>query len=199
MSTEDPGNGDLLLERLKQSAAGDPAVRQLRRRYDLLRHDYEALIDRLGELEDRLAAGAEEPPHAAAPPLPPPPPTAAAAEPGASSLHDTLMAPLLKLRDEYVAAANGIQAIVSGLDGLAAAAFKGQRPAGTSDEALPVERPRLKPARIQVDVKGGGFGELLDFQEHLSELPGVARVSINAIDNERATLVVELSSTTPGD
>ena len=41
-------------------------------------------------------------------------------------------------------------------------------------------------------MRGPGFGELLDFQERLSTLEGVARVSINAIDTERATLVVEL-------
>jgi hypothetical protein len=41
-------------------------------------------------------------------------------------------------------------------------------------------------------VKGSGFGELLDFQERISNLTGVSRVSISAIDNERATLVVEL-------
>jgi hypothetical protein len=45
---------------------------------------------------------------------------------------------------------------------------------------------------VQVDVKGEGFGNLLDFQEKLSNVPGVQRVSINAIDNDRATLVVEL-------
>ena len=33
---------------------------------------------------------------------------------------------------------------------------------------------------------------ILDFQERLAQLDGVARVSINAIDNDRATLVVEL-------
>jgi hypothetical protein len=46
--------------------------------------------------------------------------------------------------------------------------------------------------KMQVDVKGSGFGALLDFQERLSSLSGVSRVSISAIDNERATLVVEL-------
>ncbi len=45
---------------------------------------------------------------------------------------------------------------------------------------------------MQVDVNGSGFGELLDFQERLSEMNGVSRVSISAIDSDRATLVVEL-------
>jgi hypothetical protein len=48
-----------------------------------------------------------------------------------------------------------------------------------------------------VEVRGGGFGELLDFQERLSSLPGVARVSISTIDNERASLVVELEPGSP--
>jgi len=45
---------DAILERLKEAASGDAAVRQLRRRYDLLKQDYERLLDRLGDLEDRL-------------------------------------------------------------------------------------------------------------------------------------------------
>lgn len=193
MTTEGPGAEDLLLERLKQSAAGDAAVRQMRRRYDLLRRDYESLIDRLGELEDRLAA---EPVPAAA--LPPPSAVRVTAEQAGTTVQECLVGPLLRLRDEYVAAASGIQSIVSGLDGLAAAAFKGQRPAtaGLEPAAATTERPHLRGTRFQVEAKGSDFGALLDFQERLSDIPGVARVSINAIDNERATLLVELEPPT---
>lgn len=191
MSNEDSDGGDLLLERLKQAASADPAVRQLRRRYDLLRRDYELLIDRLGELEDRLTAAEAEP---AAPP--PPAPAAVPGDTGEGTVQESMVAPLLKLRDDYLAAAGGIQAIISGLDSLAAAAFKGQRPAPTAtQEPPPAERPNLKPSRVQVEVKGGGFGDLLDFQERLAGLPGIARVSINSIDNERASLIVELETT----
>ena len=49
---------DPLLERLRESATGDAAVRQLRRRYDILRHDYESLIDRLMELRTALISAA---------------------------------------------------------------------------------------------------------------------------------------------
>lgn len=196
MSTEGSGTEDLLLERLKQSASGDAAVRQLRRRYDLLRHDYELLIDRLGELEERLAGSPGLPGEAGpAPDAPAERRATGPAEQGEPTLSEGLVAPLLKLRDEYLTAASALQSIVQGLDGLAAAAFKGQRasaPAAIEEEQVRAERPRLKPTRIQVDVKGGGFGELLDFQEQIAGLPGVARVSINAIDNERATLVVQL-------
>lgn len=187
----DTGNhpDDALLERLQEAASGDAAVRQLRRRYDLLREDYERLLDRLGELEDRLNEAAER----ATGPVP--------ASTFSSGLAEAIAAPLLRLRDDYLAAVASIQSVVSGLEGLASG-FKGQHtatgrpetqayPAGTPDQA---ERPPApaRPTRIHVDVKGSGFGELLDFQERLSQLGGVARVSINAIDNERATLVVEL-------
>ncbi len=186
----DTGNhpDDALLERLQEAASGDAAVRQLRRRYDLLREDYERLLDRLGELEDRLNDAAER----ATPPL---------AAPFSTDLAEAIAAPLLRLRDDYLAAVASIQAVVSGLEGLASG-FKGQHNATGRPEAqspapaAPGEASRpqasARPARIHVDVKGSGFGELLDFQERLSQLGGVARVSINAIDNERATLVVEL-------
>ena len=60
MSEQGQGPEDFLLERLNEAASGDAAVRQLRRRYDLLRHDYEQLLDRLGELEDRLNEAATQ-------------------------------------------------------------------------------------------------------------------------------------------
>ena len=61
------------------------------------------------------------------------------------------------------------------------------------------ERQHLKPSPIEVAVRGSGFRQLLDFQERISAIPGVDRVSINAIDNERVTLVVELNTeSSPG-
>lgn len=206
MGSNESEGDDLILERLRDPAAGDAAVRQLRRRYDLLRRDYEELLDRLGDLEDRLAVGAGAPAQASGP-------TAAAAAGSGSQLSDMILAPLLKLRDDYVAAISGINSVVMGLESLAAGAFKGQH--GIASETVRHDRPPMpprrdaaeetgpgeRPRRIQVDVRGRGFGELLDFQERLSALQGVARVSINAIDTERATLVVELEETTrlPGD
>lgn len=177
---------DAILERLQEAASGDAGVRQLRRRYDLLRQDYERLLDRLGELEDRLDEAAERPTE-----------PAASATPVASALAEAIAAPLIRLRDDYLAAVASIQTVVAGLEGLASG-FKGQHTAAgrsevTSTSAAPESPPNHgRPPKVQVDVKGSGFGELLDFQERLSNLGGVARVSINAIDNERATLVVEL-------
>ena len=198
MTTDGPEGDDLILARLRESAAGDPAVRQLRRRYDLLRGDYEGLLDRLGELEDRLDAQTLA--SRTAQPAPGDSPALSA------QLSDVLTAPLLKLRDDYVAAAARITSLVSGLESLAQGSFKGQRsvpeaPAPTPPEeqaspaAAPQEagdHPAARSQRLRVDVRGPGFGELLDFQERLSTLEGVSRVSINAIDTERATLVVEL-------
>jgi len=198
MTTDGPEDDDRILARLRESAAGDPAVRQLRRRYDLLRGDYEGLLDRLGELEDRLDAQTLA--SRTAQPAPGDSPALSA------QLSDVLTAPLLKLRDDYVAAAARITSLVSGLESLAQGSFKGQRsvpeaPAPTPPEeqaspaAAPQEagdHPAARSQRLRVDVRGPGFGELLDFQERLSTLEGVSRVSINAIDTERATLVVEL-------
>lgn len=184
MSDEGQGPEDFLLGRLNEAATGDAAVRQLRRRYDILRHDYEELLDRLGELEEKLNA-----PQAS--------PTPATAVPLSETIARALAEPLLKLRDDYLAAVTGIQTVVTGLEGLASG-FKGQHGAAgeSAQPAAPPETradtPEGRVHRMQVDVKGSGFGELLDFQERLSHLPGVARVSISAIDNDRATLVVEL-------
>ncbi|MBI5947149.1 MAG: hypothetical protein HY875_03315 [Chloroflexi bacterium] len=181
MPNDRPGDDDFLYDRLQEATSGDAAVRQLRRRYNTLREDYERLLDRLGELEERVA-----------------PATAAAAPPSAAtSLTDSIYAPLTRLRDEYVAALASMQGIVSGLESLSHGAFKGQRrgtpeprPAETASSPPP-EAPNART--VQVDVKGRGFGALLEFQERLASLPGVARVAIHAIDNERASLIVELS------
>ncbi|MBA4179331.1 MAG: hypothetical protein C0506_01970 [Anaerolinea sp.] len=210
MASNESEGDDPILERLRQSASGDAAVRQLRRRYDLLRQDYEQLLDRIGELEDRLSTGQEAPgraPQTAVLPLVLP-----GAGPGAgvsAPLTDAVLAPLLKLRDDYVAVVAGINSVVSGLESLAAGALKGQHaaPAPAGPPATPEPRPAAeapvnhrdeavaaRPRRVQMDVRGHGFGELLDFQERLSRVEGVARVSINAIDAERATLVVELEA-----
>ena len=188
MATRGPDGDDALFERLKEAVAGDSSVRQLRRRYDALRQDYEQLIGRLAELEQRL----DEEERAAPPsrPLAPPSPSAAG-EP--AELDEVIAAPLLRLRDQYLATVTNLQTIVAGLESLAAGAFKGQH--AVAPETEPASSPQRVPQRpreMRIDVKGKDFGELLDFQERLSALDGVARVSINAIDNERATLVVEL-------
>lgn len=184
-------DAEALVDRLRDVVSGDAALRQLRRRYESLRHDHETLLDRLAELEDRVAATTRSTLRAVDPDPAPPTPVLAPA----SSLDEGLVSPLLKLRDDYLSAANGIGAIVEGLDALAAAAFKGQR---SSDPAAPRpapvhHRPAERPEAIEVDVKGSDFGALLDFQERLSSVPGVGRVSIKAIDNERASLLVELA------
>lgn len=187
---------ELVRGRLHEAAAGDAAVRQLRRRYDALRHDYEQLLDRLADIEDQLTQPVPAPtPHA-----PAPAPTATNDEPP-PNIAEALAAPLTALRTEYLATATRIQDIVSGLERIAEGTLKGQHrpsqpsaPTPAAPEAEESQATVVRPRRIQVDVKGHGFGELLDFQERLSSVDGVARVTINAIDGERATLVVELDS-----
>lgn len=203
MSKRGANDDERLLGRLREAASGEQATKQLKRRYDSLRRDYELLLDRLADIEQRMEGPepvepAAAAPHPAAPPpaaAPPPPASASAGASATGRLTDTLMAPLIQLREEYLAAATSINAIVGGLDSLAAGAMKGQRRAAAPEErAAPVrEETAVRRRSVQVDVKGEGFGNLLDFQERLSELGGVTRVSINAIDNDRATLLVELS------
>ncbi|MCZ2111663.1 MAG: hypothetical protein LC118_19235 [Dehalococcoidia bacterium] len=201
-----PGD-EQILGRLREATGEDASVRQLRRRYDSLRRDYESLLDRLSELEDRVTEP-EDRPH---------PPGAMPATPGGVSarMSEALALPLVQLRDEYLAAATRIQGIVSGLERLAAGAMKGQhgirepqpqpepapppQPAHETPAtpASPAEPGETRPRKVSVEVRGKGFGELLDFQERLSTMPGVSRVSINTIDAEHATLVVELRHAEP--
>ncbi len=180
MGEHDSEPEDVILERLQEAASGDATVRQLRRRYDLLRQDYERLLDRLAELEDRLAEATRAQ-------------AGSAPSSVAGALSEAIAAPLLQLRQEYLAAAASIAQVVAGLEGLAGG-LKGQKSARPPAEPAPggETSPEPRGHRVQVDVRGKGFGELLDFQERLANLQGVARVSINAIDNERATLIVEL-------
>lgn len=196
-----PGD-EQLLGRLREATGEDASVRQLRRRYDSLRRDYESLLDRLSELEERVTEPEERTRPSSAMP---------AAPSGVSArMSEALAVPLVQLRDEYLAAATRIQGIVSGLERLAAGAMKGQHgvrepqpepapppPPPPAHEPPPpsngsAEPADTRPRKVSVEVRGKGFGELLDFQEKLSTMAGVSRVSINTIDAEHATLIVEL-------
>ena len=63
--------------------------------------------------------------------------------------------------------------------------------------SLPRERLRPGPPAIHIEAKAKSFRQLIDFQKKLAALPGVARVSINALDDERMSLVVELEFESP--
>lgn len=197
-----PGD-EQLLGRLREATGEDASVRQLRRRYDSLRRDYESLLDRLSDIEERVAEPEERSRPSTTMPAPPS---------GVSArMSEALALPLVQLRDEYLAAATHIQGIVSGLERLAAGAMKGQHgvrepepeptappppPPAPEPAPAPSNRPSdpadTRPRKVSVEVRGKGFGELLDFQEKLSTMSGVSRVSINTIDAEHATLIVEL-------
>lgn len=156
---------------------GDPvdpesmALEQLRRRYEELRADYEALLTRLDQLEQL-----EEQPE--------PSPVAPPAVP-VYGLREQVVAPLLALRDEYADAHSTIGHLIDGLEVLSSRGLKGQRPV-EADHG---------PASVEVRVRGRSPGQLLGFRDRLSQVEGVSRVSIHAVDPERAVLVVELEGT----
>ncbi len=160
-----------------------------RERYELLRLEHESILRRLADFEAERRIGPALSRFA-------PQRGAQNVAPEYSSVAEAVIAPLLRLRDEYVAAVAKIDTVVGGLEGLAVSAFRdAPRTRSTVDPAFeqnPPSEARRKPPKIQVDVRAKGFGELLDFQERLSEMKGVTSVSVNAIDSERATLTVEL-------
>jgi hypothetical protein len=165
-------------------------VSHWRERYELLRLEHDTIVRRLAEIEAEQSnrfAGSRFAPQRAAYSVP---------SPEYVSVAEAVVAPLLRLRDEYMGAVGKIDTVVGGLEGLAAGAFHDSRTARTAPPAFEppptTPSPRQKPNRVQVDVRARGFGELLDFQERLSDMKGVASVSVNAIDSERATLTVEL-------
>jgi hypothetical protein len=161
---------NLLTERLDDAASGDAALRQLRRRYDALREDYETLLRRLAELESRISSPEDA--------------SNAASTPEQSELADVVSAPLLRLRDGYVRAAEEIAAIIAGLEALAAGEAK-------LEGSLTPRRPHT----VQLDVEADDLGAILDMQERLSALPGIARVSVRTAEPGKALLLVELGST----
>jgi hypothetical protein len=143
----------------------EDALRQLRRRYDDLRSDYEALLERLADLETK-AQEAE-----------------ATAQPLRFGMFEQLLSPLTALRDEYVETLGDLERLVGGIEDLLPRGMKGQRPASATTE----------PAAVQVQVRGRNAGQLLDFRERLASLEGVLAVNIHAIDTERTVLIVELA------
>ncbi len=139
-----------------------------------------------------------------------------------------IAAPWFALRDEYSRTAQELLGIVHSMDELADRAFKGQRRAREEEQPAPPppapeeepepsaasqEEPTAEEIRahhvapssgapdrttIQVQVQSPNLGALLDFQEHLSQLPDVARVSMSQVNEERAVLVVELRPDSSG-
>ena len=173
----DGHDDDPLLERLQESASADPSGKHFRRRYDDLRDDYELLLDRVALVERQLG---QSPPNA---------------QSVGESLSEAISAPIRNLRDEYKIALEDLEEIVRGLDRLADGILKGQRatPQQEPPPRVRVEADEVTGLRtVRLEVKGGAT---LAFQEQLEEMDGVRKASIQAIDAERATLIVELEPT----
>jgi hypothetical protein len=187
MANDEPGWNDADVE---AEGPGDTAFRQLRQRYESLRHDYEELLDRLGDVEQRLLdaqrASAER----------------GTIMPGSlrTESREFLLAPIGRLRDDYLMIADDLITIANSLNDLTARAMKGQRgstPTPPRSPSEPTPQPQhtssSEPQRVSLHVQSGGLGHLLDFQEQLSRLPGVDRVSISQVNEDRAVLTVELA------
>ncbi len=158
--------------------------------------DYEELLDRLGDVEQRLLAAQR---------------TSAERDtvlPGSlrTESREFLLAPLGRLRDDYLMIADDLITIANSLNDMTARAMKGQRgssPATATSPhspAQPIAQPQHtasgEPQRANLHVQASGLGQLLDFQEQLSRLPGVDRVSISQVNEDRAVLTVELAADT---
>jgi len=156
--------------------------RQLRRRYESLRDDYDELLDRLAELEGRLQKA--EQPVGSQP----------ASERLSLAVSEAITAPLFALRDQYALAAAELSALAEAVEDLGWRTFKGQR--GSSLSTPGADAPaRSEPAHtttVEVQADSSDLGKLLDFQEQVGQLACVARVSLSQVRDDRATLTVEL-------
>jgi len=165
MTMPEEQDRESLLGRLQEATSAEAALRQLRRRYEQLQDEYDTLASRLTGLE--AAAGVS------------------GLATDVSPLADVLREPLRRMLGDYVAARAQADSIIDALRAVA-----GETP------AAPVTPPASSdavPSRVAVRVGGGDVGALLDFQERLSSLPGVARVSIETSEGGRSSLTVELS------
>ena len=171
MSSDSPGD-PRLLERLEEGVSRGAALRQLSHRYSLLHADYERLLGRLEELEGQISA---------------PAPTSAGERD--TRLTEGIATPLLEMGSQYADAAAGMLRIVEGLQTLAG----GGEPRATAPGGEPGGKAGSARWRgLEVEVTTPAFDELVDFQERLMGTAGVQRVSIRGIEDNVATLLVEL-------
>ena len=169
MSSESPGD-PRLLERLEEGVSRGAALRQLSRRYSLLHADYERLLGRLEELEGQISAPAP-------------------AGERDTRLTDGIATPLLEMGSQYADAAAGMLRIVEVLQTLAGGG-DARSTAPSGEPGGEAEHARWRG--FEVEVTTPTFDELVDFQERLIATAGVQRVSIRAIEDNVATLLVEL-------
>lgn len=164
-----------------RAGSSDAVNRQLRRRYELLRDDYDELLDRLTEVEGRLRRTEQTSPETPA------------ARGLSAAISDAISAPLFALRDEYTRAAEELTALADAIEQLGWRSLKGQRgsTAPERESTSDVERDQARTT-VEVQVDSGDLGALLDFQEQVAQLSCVARVSLSQVRDDRATLTVEL-------
>lgn len=166
--------------RPQASGSGGESLQSLRERYDELRGEYEALLSRIEEAE--ATARLQRPSTATF----------------RSEVGRLAEAPLLTLKAEYESTADDLLGLARSVDALISRSMKGQhgaapaRDGGTQQHSPPQSAAPGERVRVDVEVRGSSLGELLDFQEQMSKLPGVRRVSMSEVHPDRARLLVEL-------
>jgi hypothetical protein len=117
--------------------------------------------------------------------------------PLAEEVLDLLLAPLGRLRAEYQGAIPRIERLIVELERmrLALSSEAGPPPAAPAAHRPP-PRPQETPSETRVDVRGD-FSRILDLQEQLTRMVGVANVRVTHLSGEGATLIVELAPPAP--
>jgi hypothetical protein len=117
-----------------------------------------------------------------------------------------LLAPVYRLRAEYreaIAAMERVAALLGQIEGELGTGNRPQAPRpiepithpGTAWAPAIVPQPPRGPAgATSPDPQSADFASLLEFQEQLSRLSGVTRVTVTHLTRESATLFVELDS-----
>jgi hypothetical protein len=118
--------------------------------------------------------------------------------PLAEEVLDLLLAPLGRLRAEYQGAIPRIERLIVELERmrLALSSEAVPPPPAAPPAHQPPPRPQETPGETRVDVRGD-FSRILDLQEQLTRMVGVANVRVTHLSGEGATLIVELAPPAP--
>jgi hypothetical protein len=121
--------------------------------------------------------------------------------PLAEEVLDLLLAPLGRLRAEYQGAIPRIERLIVELERMRLALSSEAvppPPVAPAAHRPPPAAPRAQetPSETRVDVRGD-FSRILDLQEQLTRMVGVANVRVTHLSGEGATLIVELAPPAP--